>query len=71
MDKEFFQLYTAVAAALVGGLVLMYAVVQASGPGPFVLILVIVGIAAAVGGSGKKCSGGGGGAEDYPFGPGD
>jgi hypothetical protein len=71
MDKEFFQEFALVAAGLVVVIFFVFAVMEETGPGPFVVLLVVLGIAAAAGDSGKKGPGDGGGAEDYPFGSGD
>lgn len=71
MDMEFFRDFALAAAATVGVTWLLFAVMETSGVGPgiFVLVLVVAGISAA-GGSGPGKKGGpgdGGGAEDHPF----
>ncbi|MFF0869931.1 hypothetical protein ACFYUV_49820 [Nonomuraea sp. NPDC003560] len=57
MDWEFFRLYALVAAGLVVGIFILFAVMEATGPGVFLLLLVALGIAAASESRGKRKGG--------------
>ncbi|WP_147280114.1 hypothetical protein [Marinitenerispora sediminis] len=57
MDKEFFRLYALAAAGMLVVLFLVFAVMEETGPWPFVLLLVVLGIAAAAESRGKRKGG--------------